>query len=99
MDDGSNKSVLRLQDLPADLYDLISDESQSHPDIIHTTCDIKSCNLIKKSKCAVIRVKLNLHNWSGEHQFIVSDNINVNILGHDFLKTYKVIVDHANNKL
>lgn len=53
------------------------------------------------SECVVARVWLTIGSWSGEHQFIITDN-NTNqdgILGRDFLLQYETLIDNRNGKL
>lgn len=62
---------------------------------------IQTVNANNKSVCVFVDLMLNIGNWHGIQEFIISDEIeNENcILGRNFLKKYNVKIDYGNNKL
>ena len=62
---------------------------------------ITSATGIAKSACSVTTAEIEIGSWKGEHSFIISGAVTKHemIIGRDFFKRNKVIVNHANDSI
>jgi hypothetical protein len=62
--------------------------------IIGATSSVNEC-------CVVAKFKLIFGAWAGYHEFIVTDNLHSKdmIMGRDFLKLHRVVVDHGQDTI
>ena len=104
VDNGASNSLLKFSSLPNDFKQVINNfctKNQSNRDLKKHSIGIKTCNGDSFSECVVARVWLTIGSWSGEHQFIITDNITNQdgILGRDFLLQYETVIDNRNDTL
>jgi hypothetical protein len=52
-----------------------------------------------KSECCISKAKVQLGQWSGEHEFLISGSVTKHdmIIGRDFFKLHKVKIDHESD--
>ena len=62
---------------------------------------ITSATGIAKSACSMTTALIEIGSWKGEHSFIISGAVTKHemIIGRDFFKKNKVIVNHANDSI
>ncbi|CAF1037582.1 unnamed protein product [Brachionus calyciflorus] len=104
VDNGASNSLLKFSSLPNEFKQVIQNFCLKHEvnqDLKNHSIGIKTCNGDSFCECVVARVWLTIGTWSGEHQFIISDNITNQdgILGRDFLMKYETVIDNRNDSL
>ena len=62
---------------------------------------IKGATSATTELCAVVTLKVQIEDWVGEHEFIISDKLDDKeiILGRDFLRKNHVIIDHGKDNI
>ena len=96
IDGGSTHSFISPQ---------VLSDAQLHELSLNKSClfaySITSATGVENDWCYRIIANLGLGSWSGNHEFVVSNKVSKNnmVLGRDFLKSRKVVVDHGNDTL
>ena len=54
-----------------------------------------------KSDCLVVEAKIQIGSWSGYHEFVIASSVKKHdaIIGRDFLKKHKVLIDHNSDSI
>ena len=104
VDNGASNSLLKFSSLPTHFKNVIQTfctNLDHNQDLKKHSVGIKTCNGDSFAECVVARVWLSIGQWSGEHQFIITDNITnqEGISGRDFLLQYNTVIDNSNNIL
>ena len=99
LDSGSSHSFISPSIMSQSQLQIASDKnnrlSERHNFII------TSATGIAKSACSIRTAEIEICSWKGEHSFIISGAVTKHemIIGRDFFKQNKVIVNHANDSI
>ena len=101
-DGGATNSFVRLSCLPKDVVDKIqlfksSPVAVGNHNFRKQTFSINGATSSVVECCVVVPFRIIFGDWSGLHDFIVTDSIpdKEMIIGRDFLKLYNFIIDHG----
>ena len=102
-DSGATDSFVRLSSLPIETREcILAFKSNSGGDSNSSSMRRQKFSIIGATGsveefCVVAKLKLIFGAWSGYHEFIVTDNLNSKdmIIGRDFLKVHRVVIDHG----
>ena len=94
IDGGSTHSFISPFALATKYWDEIKEKKSDY--------DFKDFKIIGatgavNSKCCIATCNFELGNWSGQHQFVISDRVTRYdmVLGRDFLKPHGAVIDHG----
>lgn len=99
VDDGSTHSFLAHSALSRVLIDKLNAHDPKF--CFAQQFKIKSATHSTDEKCVVIKADLKIGNWYGTHEFVISkavENYEM-ILGIDFLRQNKVVIDHGTDSI
>ena len=102
-DGGATSSFLRLSSLPTcvqkEIHGFKNGSNGQWNDFKKETLLIRGATGTVSDICIIGKVNLKISEWRGSHSFVITDKIcgKDMILGRDFLKENKVVIDHGND--
>jgi hypothetical protein len=99
IDSGATHSIIRLNALPIEIQEAIKSNRLST--IRRSELKLVTATGEEEANCMIGEFKIKMNNWIGQHEFLIMENLKSEdaIIGRDFLKKYRVNVDHSSDTI